>query len=632
MIIAAYPLMVLPIISTNYQEQKELPRIQGGVLDLKHVDFKTSKQIPLNGEWEFYPYQWIMTDKQDHREKKQYIQIPTSWNINAKGADFKTTFGFGTYRLKLINCPTDVELMAFIPSIRAAYRVYMDENLIASSGMLSKDPREVILDQNVLKNRLTLPRGQNVDISIEVSAKYFPVINYTPLLVESSSDYMRTNLRLTWASMYIGGFMTFIILYSLVLLSGGRNLYSIYLMLVCIILSLIISNRGEIGATIGLIIPYINSFAYIDFVHFISAFLPLLMYLYVYDLLEVKVPRRSIIMLLILTGVGVMGRVPPNIGDLRHYKMLFNAAGSVPALLVIPFLFKEISKGTPYAFTIGINYLFIFCGILVEQYSFLGIYVFNMSMFLPTCFAGFFIILLYAYVKKNTQSQSIAKESQKSELELSKMKLKIKESESALMLSQIRPHFLYNALIAIYELNAEDPEEASEAILKFARYLRANMRSIGSKEPISFQDELKHIQNYVAIEKLRFGERLKVCYDIQTDHFFVPPLTIQPLVENAIKHGVCKRIEGGTVRIKTYENEKSFFVEVSDDGVGFDVNILNEKNMDSLGIENIKARLAIVMNASVNLSSEKDVGTIAGVELLKKPRKEEANDENSVSR
>ncbi|MDF2613927.1 MAG: hypothetical protein K0S71_1713 [Clostridia bacterium] len=631
-VIAAYPLMILPIISTNYQEHKGLPRIQKGVLDLEGVDFKTNKQIPLNGEWEFYPNQWIITNGKDSRDWPQTIQIPTSWNTGARGADFKVTFGFGTYRLRLINCPTDVELMTFIPNIRAAYRVYMDGNLIASSGTLSKEPNKVELNQNVLKNRLTLPRERNVDISIEVSAKYFPVINYTPLLVESGSDYTRTNLRFTWASMYIGAFITFIILYSLVLISGGRNLYSIYLMLVCIILSLIISNRGEIGATVGLIIPYINSSAYIDSIALVSSFLPLLMYLYVHDLLESKVSVEMFGMLLILTGIGIMGRVTPNIGDLNHYKVLFIAAGFVPALLSIPFLFREISKNTSYALALGISYLFILSGILVEQYSFLGIYIFNMSMFLPTCFAAFFVILLYVYVKKNTHSQRIAKESQKSELELSQMKLKMKESESALMLSQIRPHFLYNALIAIYELNNENSAEASEAILKFARYLRVNMRSIGSKEPITFQEELKHIQNYVAIEKLRFGKRLNVCYDIEADCFLVPPLTIQPLVENAIKHGVCKRIEGGTIVIKTYETEEAFIIEVSDNGVGFDVDILNQKNMDSMGIKNIKARLAIVMNASVNLSSEKDIGTMARVEILKEYREKGMDYEDGSSR
>ena len=89
--------------------------------------------------------------------------------------------------------------------------------------------------------------------------------------------------------------------------------------------------------------------------------------------------------------------------------------------------------------------------------------------------------------------------------------------------------------------------------MKFSGYLRTNMDSLTQKKPIPVSKEIEHVKNYVDIEKLRFADRLNVEYEISAENFNVPPLTIQPIVENAIKHGVNQKAEGGTVKIKTYE-------------------------------------------------------------------------------
>lgn len=194
-------------------------------------------------------------------------------------------------------------------------------------------------------------------------------------------------------------------------------------------------------------------------------------------------------------------------------------------------------------------------------------------------------------------------------IDLAKEEEKNKETQIKLMLSQIKPHFVYNSLSAISTLIPLDPEKAQKALDDFTEYLRHNIASLTETRMIPFENELRHIETYVSLEKLRFGERIKAVLDVKTTDFFVPPLTIQPIVENAIKHGILKKIEGGTVILKSYETADAFVVEVTDDGVGFDFENINLDKNDHFGINNIKYRIEKACNGEISMRSEVGKGT-----------------------
>jgi sensor histidine kinase YesM len=185
----------------------------------------------------------------------------------------------------------------------------------------------------------------------------------------------------------------------------------------------------------------------------------------------------------------------------------------------------------------------------------------------------------------------------------------IKDANAKIMVSQIQPHFVYNTLSSISTLITIDPEKAQKALDEFADYLRMNFSTLTANRLVSFEDELKHIETYVQLEKLRFNNRVNVIYDIKDSHFNVPPLSIQPLVENAIKHGILKKIEGGTVTIKTYETDDAHIVEVMDDGVGFVINDVDFKSNKHLGLNNIKYRITTMCKGDLNLYSEPNKGS-----------------------
>ena len=193
----------------------------------------------------------------------------------------------------------------------------------------------------------------------------------------------------------------------------------------------------------------------------------------------------------------------------------------------------------------------------------------------------------------------------------------IEEQRMRLVLSQIQPHFIYNSLSSISTLIPLDPDKAQAALDDFTEYLRMNLSSLTEVRCVAFEDELKHIKTYVSLEKMRFGDRLKVVYDVNTKHFMLPPLTIQPIVENAIKHGILKKLEGGTLSVKTYETDKTYVVEIADDGVGFNMADVDFDANKHFGLMNIQYRLAKMCGADLAFKSEAGAGTTVTITFRK---------------
>ena len=191
------------------------------------------------------------------------------------------------------------------------------------------------------------------------------------------------------------------------------------------------------------------------------------------------------------------------------------------------------------------------------------------------------------------------------------------QMQQNIMISQIQPHFLYNVLNTIYYLCDKDSNLAKQAIGDFSDYLRMNMDSLKHEKPIAFRQELSHVMTYLRLEKMRFEEELNVEYDILIEDFFLPGLTIQPLVENAVKHGVGKKDGGGTVKVGSYRANGSIFIYVKDDGVGFDPDHMpnNDKGRSHIGISNVKSRLKNMMSAKLTITSTPGEGTYCLVEL-----------------
>lgn len=195
------------------------------------------------------------------------------------------------------------------------------------------------------------------------------------------------------------------------------------------------------------------------------------------------------------------------------------------------------------------------------------------------------------------------------------------QSQVSLAISQIQPHFLYNTLSTIAELCRKDSAMAEEVTNRFALYLRGNLEHMGDSFPVDFSKELKHVQTYLWIEKIRFGDELQVVYDIQTEDFLIPALTMQPLVENSVKYGMMGSENVCTITISTKCVKKGYQVIIEDDGAGFAPDEVKKDGRKHIGIDSVRSRLKYMVEGTLTISSEIGKGTKVVIEI---PGKEEA--------
>ena len=179
-----------------------------------------------------------------------------------------------------------------------------------------------------------------------------------------------------------------------------------------------------------------------------------------------------------------------------------------------------------------------------------------------------------------------------------------------MLLNQIRSHFFYHTLNALQALIVLKPEAAYKMAGDFARYLRFTLDSVTADGGIgSFREEIRAVRAYADINQQQLGDRLHMVYEIPDVDFPIPLLTIQPIVENAILHGIKPKVGGGTVSLKLEELPDHWQVTVTDDGVGFGLEAVREKG--SIGLENVRRRIARFPGSELRITSTVGMGTQA---------------------
>lgn len=227
---------------------------------------------------------------------------------------------------------------------------------------------------------------------------------------------------------------------------------------------------------------------------------------------------------------------------------------------------------------------------------------------IKTVFGILFVLLLIQamwMVAKNYQNAITAR----------KLREELKNSRVILAMSQIRTHFIFNILNAISGMCEYDPQKADETLVMFSRYLRSNINIMEEDEPEAFTKSLEHLEDYIHLEQVRFGEKIKFEKLIEDDNFNIPPLVLQPVVENAIKHGLLRKKQGGTIRLHAWEENGNSVVEIADDGVGFDTNAALREG--AVGMKNVRFRLKYMVGGTMDVKSIPGKGTTVTISIPK---------------
>lgn len=234
-------------------------------------------------------------------------------------------------------------------------------------------------------------------------------------------------------------------------------------------------------------------------------------------------------------------------------------------------------------------------------------------------FVVLFVATMVMVLRVIPQGINNAAKAKELEAEKAALNAQLAESRISTMMSQIRPHFIYNTLGSIEALCGIDPEKAGELVHNFAKYLRGNFGELDNPKPILMSREMDHVQYYVRIENVRFPD-MTFLFEMDSNDFHIPALTIQPIVENAIKHGLMKLPRGGTIRIVSYETDTHYCVSVEDDGIGFDPGELTDERKH-IGLRNIRERLKAMVGGNLEIESTVGVGTKVLITIPKEGEK-----------
>ena len=224
------------------------------------------------------------------------------------------------------------------------------------------------------------------------------------------------------------------------------------------------------------------------------------------------------------------------------------------------------------------------------------------------------LLMFMAYEKNKTVvAVTNIRELEKTKQNLTENQLALEKNKNEMLMAQIQPHFINNSLMALRSQCIDYPD-IYESLTNFSRYLRSNFEALGDTRLILFEQEMENVEAYLALEKRNFGERLNVEYEIEYDDFLIPILSVQPLVENAVRHGVASFEKGGTVTIVTRKEDDSMIIEVIDKGIGQSALTKQQEHRKGIGIENVRSRLKTMTSGELEIIPAEN-GTIARITI-----------------
>ena len=282
-----------------------------------------------------------------------------------------------------------------------------------------------------------------------------------------------------------------------------------------------------------------------------------------------------------------------------------------PALLMLANLdallrhWKKLSKRHRKAFTV---YLLLPLACMLAQMFAYGL----LMIVIGTCVAT---LIMFVFILRE-QMECFLRQQE----EIARQQQEIAQERASILVLQMRPHFIYNTLMSIYSLINQDQQKARQVTADFTNYLRKNFNAVSSNGTVPFSAELEHTRAYLAVEQAQFEELLVVDFDTPMTQFRLPPLTLQPLAENAVKHGMDPYAGPLHVCVRTRNTDTEIEITVEDDGPGFDP---SDNSKPHTTLENIRQRLAMMCGGTLEISTRKPRGTKVTIRIPVKQKKED---------
>jgi len=589
---------------------------QNGVLDLSDEDLKHSHSN-LSGEWEFYwnrlyTYQDFQTQNID---ETQYIEVPKTWNSYKIDGENLPGFGYATYRVK-VKVSEISALSLRLDSMSTAYRLYVNDIEIASNGTVgtSKETSKPYFCPSVVD---FTPPASEFYIIIQVSNfTYARGGIWYEINLGSHAQIDTLGRIITYKdAILIGSLLIMALYYASFYLVLRKDKTSKYFMILCIIFIVRTALYGDMLIKLLIFLTYASLY-----------WIPVVIYWMIESIYECKLrfPFKKAFLLYGISATVFTAFLP--ISVYTSFVTLIEAIGILIVAFSVYLVVRAFCKKKKWAWLIllaaviilatGVHDVLYQANVIHHcfgEMASIGIFMFM--------FAFAFIIasrLSYDYEQSKLLSAALTKALEKEK----ESSVELLKTELSFLQAQIKPHFIYNSLIAAFTL--DEPVKAKELLYHLTAYLRGSFNFENYNGLTTLTDELETVKAYIAIEKARFEDKLQVKYDIDENiSIFIPMLTIQPVVENAVRHGILKKPGGGMVILRIYREESSVVIKVEDNGIGMDKqkaeNLMVEQgNTKGVGLKNINRRLHLFYGSGLTIQSEESVGTIITIRIPEK--------------
>ena len=624
-------------------------------IDLSETDYTTKGTIALDGEWEFYWKQFFTPEDFTSNKPRDmhYTMVPGNWMYDQSGNVYENN-GYATYRATVTNIPSDTKYFGVLKgNIRNASRIFVNGKLVLQDGELSVSP-EGTVSGNTSMAAFFEVEEPTAEIVIQAANYNFIVGGIArSITFGTQEDIMALHQRKVMFEFSMILIVVIIGLFYLFLFLVNKEYrkkepVTLPLALSCLFYGIMSSIYSE--RIITVLFPAISTDGIFRFGHLMSAFTVISVLIVLNQISPLFLSNRIRNIMLVIYGlfIFIILLLPMSIySNILVVYMVGTVIFYFIVWLKVLFLYlkrngPDINSGEHIAMIISLLsvYLFWFDMILYSTgmkedmlISFLAIAVYSIALS---------ILLIFRYTSSYKKNELLTTQLFETSSTLDQTTKIAERNELAFLQAQIKPHFLFNTLSSIISLCYTDGERAGKVLSDLSNYLKRSFQLDIHTDYVTIENELKLIKAYIEIEKVRFGDRIEMIYDV--DEEVLPckiiPLIIEPLVENAIRHGVLKNKSGGKVKLTLKMQHHGIYVGVKDNGKGMDPRQLTaikrgDRHLDSLtgngiSLANIHTRLQSFYQTELQFETNPGGTNVYFILPLHDDEEGEADDQSSA--
>lgn len=589
-------LALLYVFVNSLSVSRQTARVQDGVADLSSKDFTNHSVFTLKGNWDFYWNQFIYYPEIQTAVPDLSVRVPNMWTkyeLNGKPLPGR---GYATYRLHVITgLKPGTKLGLNMNAILSASRIYINDSLVSVSGAAAVDGLHETGRYKPQTAYFPIP-SKEFDIIIQISNfEYARGGFHNNLYLGTENNIGAFHAYSIGKELFLLGVLVIISLFYLTVFLMRTELLSyLYYSCLAILTAIMVDIVGE-NTIVGMM-EYLSIKNIMFFWYLSTNWVPYFYLLFTHELVKT---RFSSIVIKIYLGITVILQVLFLLIPVTEYSALTtlsNLHDLFGYLLAFVIVIEGVRKGYPDGW---LHLLSMFIALICYLHDLLYmINVINDNLG-ETLYAGMFqfiflqMIVQINYVKRFYDRNTTL--------------------EIAFLQAQIKPHFLYNTINSFIAVSYDSPGKARHLMMDFAYYLRRNFNFKDINQFVRLSEEIELVKHYINIEKVRFEERLEVAYDICEDKDMeIPFLMLQPIIENAIIHGILPKEQGGRVEIRIRKSNGILEFNVRDNGIGMTPDTLKailKNNTEGIGLYNINNRLQKLYGKGLHIISNPGNGT-----------------------